>query len=66
MMPIFETRDLAKQHLGIGVIRFGEDFVGRTGLDDAAQIHNDDAVRNVLDHADVVAPNLWSRHSTFS
>ena len=47
-------RDRGQQRLRIGVARVGEQFVGRRGLDDAAEIHHGDAVGDVLHHREIV------------
>src|ERR1700677_2679529 len=43
-----------EQGARIGMTRVGVDFVAGGDLDDLAQVHNRDALTNVLDHAQVV------------
>ena len=47
-------RDRRQQRLGIGMRRRAEQAVGIRDLDDAAEIHHRDAVRNVPDHRKIV------------
>jgi hypothetical protein len=44
-----------EQRLGVGVQRPGEERLGARDLDDLADIHHDDAVADVLDHAEIMA-----------
>ena len=46
---------LREQRLRVGMIGLREELRRRRALDDAAQVHDDDAVRDVLDDAQVVA-----------
>src|SRR5690606_6908515 len=43
-----------EQRLGVGVAGGGQDLVGRPGLDDPAQVHHQDIVREVPDRGHVV------------
>src|SRR5215472_19260796 len=52
---LVEARDLREERLGVGVIGSSEQRFGRGALDDAAQVHDQDPVGDVLDHAEVVA-----------
>ncbi len=47
--------DRLEQRLGIGMARRAEELVPRRQLDDAAEIHDGDAVGEVVDHREVVA-----------
>ena len=44
----------ASKRLRVGMVGAGEDFLGRRGFHDPAEIHDHDAVRQVLDDAKVV------------
>ena len=49
-----DPRDRAQQAPRVGMLRVVEDLVERPLLDDAAGVHDDDAVGDVRDHAEVV------------
>ena len=53
--PRIEPRHLPEQCLGIGVVRFGEQFFGRPKLDDSPQIHDRHAIGQVLDDTQIMA-----------
>ena len=55
LLARLEPRHLGEQRLGVGVVRARESAVGRRDLDHAAEIHDHDAVGDVLHHAEVVA-----------
>ena len=50
-----DPRHLLEQGAGVGMVRPGEQRLGRRGLHDAAEIHDHHPIRDVLDHAEVVA-----------
>src|SRR5688572_1905549 len=50
-----ETRHLLEQRLGIRVVRPREDLLGARRFDDAAKVHDDHPVGEMLHHAEVVA-----------
>src|SRR5258707_792134 len=52
---LIESWDLGEKRLGIGMVRLPEQLLGGRALDDAAQVHDQDAVGDVLDDAEVVA-----------
>src|SRR3546814_1409400 len=49
------TRHFGQQCLGVGVVGSVEDILGDGDLHHAAEIHDDHAVGDVLDHREVVA-----------
>ncbi len=52
--PLLQVGDLGQQPLRIGVVGMGEELPGRRVLDDAPEIHDDDAVGDMLHHAQIV------------
>src|SRR4051812_9838736 len=55
MAALVELRHFGKQRLCVRMIRMVEELERRRRLDDAPQIHDDDAVGEVLDNAQIVA-----------
>ena len=49
-----DARHLFQQRLGVGVIGPSEDLLSRRLLDNAAEIHDGDAVAEMLDHGEIV------------
>ena len=54
-LAVLDFGHLAQEGLGVGVVGRGEELRGGAFLDQAAQVHDHDAVGDVLDHADGVA-----------
>src|ERR1700759_2525228 len=54
-MPFTHRRNLAKQRDRIRMVRLREEVGGAGALDNPAEIHDHDAVADMLHHADVVA-----------
>src|ERR1700737_3160465 len=55
LVSLIEPRHLGEQRLRVGVVGVGEEIVGRRLLDDAAEIHDGHAVRDMLDDAETGA-----------
>ena len=53
-VPCPDLRDRRHQRLGVGVPRVTPHHVGRADLDDPAQVHDRDPVRDLADHGQVV------------
>ena len=49
------ARNGIEENLGEGVLWRGEDVIGRSGLDDLAEVHHGDDVADVAHHRHVVA-----------
>src|SRR5579859_4468769 len=49
-----QARHLRKERNRVGMLRIGKELDSRRGFDDTAQIHDGDAIADVLDHAEIV------------
>src|SRR5947209_5434649 len=54
-LTALELRHVGEQRLRVGMVRRAKQLRGRGDLDDAAEMHDHGAVRDMLDHAEVVA-----------
>lgn len=61
LFPGFDARDLGEQRARVRVIGAAEDFFGRSGFDNAAQIHDQHSVGEMLDDAKVVTDEQISQ-----
>jgi hypothetical protein len=61
-----QARHLVQQSLGVGMQRTREQCLGRRGFDHAPEVHDDNAVCDVFDHAKVVADEQVSEAQLFA
>src|SRR5450830_1605335 len=56
-----QPRHFRQQGLGVWMVGMREQFVDRGALDDTTQIHDDQPIRHMLDHAEVMADEQISQ-----